>query len=264
MDSLKRKQYRPCAKLAIFVALSLLAIARSTTAQSIEAQNVSLVVPPRYEYYFGFDLRSGDTEAFTFSVSSWRGSDNVRLTIVSSTESVLADVGRVSQYSGNYTAIFPGRYYLRFDNTYSFFTTKTISLSYSTIPPTVTIEDYQWSGNLITGYLGNYGATNVDANNAQVSLNGEAVRSLGGTCGEVPVGSDGSCAFSVTVPNGNWTVGTPHVLKLVTPSGSFSFPLVAGGNSNSVIQPQPNLITFGHRRHHNALHRHPATARHRR
>jgi hypothetical protein len=48
----------------------------------------------------------------------------------------------------------------------------------------------------------------------------------------------------VAVPNGNWTVGTPYVLKLVTPSGSFSFPLVAGGNSNSVIQPQPNLIAF--------------------
>jgi hypothetical protein len=183
-----------------------------------------LVVPPRYEYYLGFDLKSGDTEAFSFSVSSWRGSDDVGLSIISSTGSVLVDVGRVSQYSGNYTAVFPGRYYLRFDNTYSFFTTKTISLSYSTLPPTVGIEEYQWTGNVITGYLSNYGASNVDTNSTQVSLNGEAVRSLGGTCGEGPVGSDASCTFSVTVPNGNWTSGTPYVLKLVTPSGAFSFP----------------------------------------
>lgn len=126
------------------------------------SQNESLVVPPRYEYYFGFDLNSGDTESFSFSVSSWRGADDIGLTLVSSTGSVLLDVGRVSQYSGNYMAVFPGRYYLRFDNSYSIFTTKTVSLSYSVIPPPVGIEDYQWSGNTITGYIRNYGTNAVD------------------------------------------------------------------------------------------------------
>ena len=165
-------------------------------------------------------------------------------TLVSSTRSVLLDVGRVSQYSGNYTAIFPGKYYLRFDNSYSIFTTKTVSLSYSLIPPIVNIEEYQWSGNMITGYLRNYGQSYVNTNNAQVSLNGISVGSLGGTCAQAPLNPNRGCTFSISVPNSTWVSGSPYVLKIATPTGTFSFPLVAGGNSESVIETQTNLITF--------------------
>lgn len=216
-------------------------IQSQTTSSS---QSVTFAVPPRYDYYFWVDLNSGDTVAFSFSVSSWRGADDVSFTVVSSTRSVLLDAGRVSQYSGNYTAVFPGRYYLRFDNSYSVFTTKTVSLSYSILPPTLGIETYQWSGNEITGFLRNYGASTIDTENAQVSLNGEFAGNLGGGCHKLPLTSGSTCEFSVAVPNGTWTLGSPYVLKLETPSGSFAFPVVAGGNSGSVIPPQPNLITY--------------------
>ncbi len=229
----------------ITVATSTTATTNSPQPQTTtSSQNVTLVVPPRYEYYFGFDMNPGDTAIFSFSVSSWRGSDDVGFTIISSTGTALQAGGTVSKYSGNHTALFPGRYYLRFDNSYSIFTTKTISLSYAIIPPTVRIEEYWWNGNTITGYIRNYDTSTIYTNNAQVSLSGETVGSLEGACGQAPVGPGESCAFSIEVPNGTWTMGTPYMLKLATPSHDYYFPVVAGENSASGIQPQPNLVTF--------------------
>jgi ribosomal protein L40E len=213
---------------------------RTTTS----SQAASFAVPPHYDYYFWVDLNSGDTIAFSFSVSSWRGADGVSFTLVSSTRSVLLNVGRVNQYSGNYTAIFAGRYYLRFDNSYSILTTKTISLSYTVIPRILGIEAYTWNEITISGSLRNYGTSLVDTRNAQVSLGEMVIGNLGGTCGETLLNPGSSCTFSITVPNGSWVSGTLYVLKLLTPSGSFSFPVVAEGNSESIIQTQPNLITF--------------------
>jgi archaellum component FlaF (FlaF/FlaG flagellin family) len=201
-------------------------------------------VPPRYDYYFYVDLNSGDIVAFSFSASSWHGVDDISFTLVSSTRSVLLNVGRVSQYLGNYSAVFPGRYYLRFDNGYSIFTTKTISLSYSVTPRTLGIETYQWNETMITGSLRNYGASYVDTKNAQVSLNGIALRWLGGTCSQTTLKPGWTCSFSITVPNATWVQGRPYVVNLVTPTGNFAFPVVAGGNSESLIETQPNLITF--------------------
>ena len=207
-------------------------------------QNANFVVPPRYDYYLYFDLNSGDTVAFSFSVSSWRGGDDISFTLLSSTRSILLDVGKVSQYSGNYTTIFPGRYYLRFDNSYSIFTTKNVSLSYSIIPTALSIETYQWTGNTITGAFRNFGTSYIDTKNAHVSLDGTEVRGLGGTCGQTPLNPGWSCSFSIVIPNGTWVLDSPYVLSVVTPSGSFSFLVVAGGNSESVIETRPNLITF--------------------
>jgi hypothetical protein len=96
---------------------------------------------------------------------------------------------------------------------------------------------------MITGSLRNYG-NEVDTKNAQISLNGIAVRGLGGTCGQTTLKPRWSCNFSIAVPNATWVQGSPYVLKLVTTSGNFAFPVVAGGNSESVIPTQPNLITF--------------------
>lgn len=253
----------------VFLVLSLFSVIGSTRAQSSRAPDFTLpvvessgligqpaqaattppraasfAVPPHYDYYFWVDLNSADTVSFSFSVSSWRGADDISFTLVNSTRSLLLDAGRVGQYLGNYSATFPGRYYLRFDNSYSIFTTKTVSLSYSVIPPALGIGTYQWSGNTIIGSLRNYGTSYIDMRNAQVSLGGMTIGNFGGTCGQTPLNPRWSCTFAITIPNGTWVLGAPYVLGLVTPNGNFFFPVVAGGNSQSTIQTQPTLITF--------------------
>jgi len=75
-------------------------------------------------------------------------------------------------------------------------------------------------------------------------LNGTEVGGLGGTCGQTPLNPGWSCSFSIVIANSTWVLGSPYVLRLVTPRDSFSFPLVAGGNSENVIESQPNSITF--------------------
>jgi hypothetical protein len=220
------------------------AVIPNTIRPTVPNQTVSFSVPPRYDYYFRLDLGMGETITFSFIVSSWRGTDDVSFTLVNSVRSVLLNVGRVSQYSGNYTPVFAGRYYLRFDNSYSILTTKTISLSYSVAPQTLGLEAYQWNGNNITGSFSNYDTSNIDLRNAQVWLSETEAGKLGGTCDQTLLNASSSCTFSIMVPDGSWVSGTPYVLKLVTASGSFSIPVIAGGNSETTIQPLPDLITF--------------------
>jgi len=98
----------------------------------VYAQTVVLTVPPRYAYDAWLELTSGDEIDYSFSVTSWRGADEIGFAITDfSGNTVFFYAGRVSQYSGSFAVPSTGVYALRFDNSFSFITTKYVALTYS-------------------------------------------------------------------------------------------------------------------------------------
>jgi hypothetical protein len=95
------------------------------------ADSVTLTIKPGQAANVSVYLNPGDSVRFSFTVASWRGTDEIGFTIVSSSGPVVLNRGRVNQYTGNYTATSGGTYYLTFDNSFSTITSKTVSVNYS-------------------------------------------------------------------------------------------------------------------------------------
>ena len=122
-----------------FLAVSLVFLLIVMSAGQALADSVTLTVKPGQSTNVSVELLAGDSVDYSFTASSWRGADEIGFTIVSSSGYVVFDAGRVKQYTGSYTAISAGTYYLTFDNSFSLITSKTVSANYSVTPAAVNI-----------------------------------------------------------------------------------------------------------------------------
>ncbi len=113
--------------------LLLLSLLLGISAQGVFGDSITFAVKPSDISNVSVSLSSGDTVRFSVAASSWRGADEIGFTIIGPRENVVFNAGKVKQYASSYTADSGGTYYLTFDNRFSTFTSKTVSVNYSII-----------------------------------------------------------------------------------------------------------------------------------
>ncbi len=113
--------------------LLLLALLVVISAQEVFGDSITFAVKSSDISNISVSLSSGDTVRFSVAASSWRGADEIGFTIIGPGGNVVFNAGRVKQYASSYTADVGGNYYLTFDNRFSTFTSKTVSVNYSVI-----------------------------------------------------------------------------------------------------------------------------------
>ena len=129
-------------KNKFFLTLGITLILLSVVVFSVKASNVEVVqVDPLTEKMIIFNLNSG--QKFTGSLAISGGSNDIDFWVTDPQGTKVLDLGRVTNgKTFDFTAQSSGAYTCHFGNTFSWFTSKTVNLTYNVGLPTIGGVDF--------------------------------------------------------------------------------------------------------------------------
>jgi len=130
-------------KNKVVLSLGIVAILSLTVAFSlVNASSVETVqVSPLSEQMLTFNLNTG--QKFTGSLAISGGGEDINFRVVDPSGAAIVNLGRVTSGANfDFTAQESGAYTLHFDNSFSLFSTKTVSLTYDIGLPSVLGIDF--------------------------------------------------------------------------------------------------------------------------
>ncbi len=116
--------------LALVLSITILCL----TFSVVSANSQTFTVPAGSSEQVSLNLNGGDSVTGTISVSGGSGND-VNFKITDSNGNIISSQDRITSTSFSFTASTSGTYKLSFDNSFSVFSSKSVSLDYSVQSP---------------------------------------------------------------------------------------------------------------------------------